>query len=171
MLTPDQAVILRDNVAQQIEGEQKTTRRVIAAVPDENHDYRPDPKAKTALELAWHLASAEVFFLNSIVAGEFLTGGTQPEEVKTPSDIAAWYEQHAAAALTAFRATSGDQLLKVMDFRGVFQNPAIAFAGVALHHAIHHRGELATYIRPMGGKCPRIYGGSADEPMHIPAQA
>jgi uncharacterized damage-inducible protein DinB len=27
---------------------------------------------------------------------------------------------------------------------------------------IHHRGQLATYIRPMGGKVPAIYGPSAD---------
>ncbi len=27
---------------------------------------------------------------------------------------------------------------------------------------IHHRGQLATYIRPMGGSVPSIYGPSAD---------
>jgi hypothetical protein len=27
---------------------------------------------------------------------------------------------------------------------------------------IHHRGQLSTYIRPMGGKLPSIYGPSAD---------
>ena len=34
-----------------------------------------------------------------------------------------------------------------------------------LLHTIHHRGQLSTYLRPMGGKVPSIYGGSADEPM------
>jgi uncharacterized damage-inducible protein DinB len=29
---------------------------------------------------------------------------------------------------------------------------------------IHHRGQLSTYIRPMGGKVPSIYGPSADAP-------
>jgi len=28
---------------------------------------------------------------------------------------------------------------------------------------IHHRGQLTTYIRPMGGKVPSIYGPSGDE--------
>ena len=28
--------------------------------------------------------------------------------------------------------------------------------------AIHHRGQLSTYIRPMGGKVPSIYGESHD---------
>jgi uncharacterized damage-inducible protein DinB len=31
------------------------------------------------------------------------------------------------------------------------------------NHSIHHRGELATYLRPMGSKVPAIYGPSADE--------
>jgi uncharacterized damage-inducible protein DinB len=29
--------------------------------------------------------------------------------------------------------------------------------------AIHHRGQLSTYLRPMGAKVPSIYGPSADE--------
>jgi uncharacterized damage-inducible protein DinB len=32
-----------------------------------------------------------------------------------------------------------------------------------LFDAIHHRGQLSAYIRPMGGKVPAIYGPSADE--------
>ena len=30
---------------------------------------------------------------------------------------------------------------------------------------IHHRGQLTTYLRPMGSTVPQIYGPSADEPM------
>ena len=29
---------------------------------------------------------------------------------------------------------------------------------------IHHRGQLSTYLRAMGGKVPSIYGPSADTP-------
>jgi len=31
-----------------------------------------------------------------------------------------------------------------------------------LLHAVHHRGQLSTYLRPMGGKVPAIYGESYD---------
>jgi uncharacterized damage-inducible protein DinB len=31
--------------------------------------------------------------------------------------------------------------------------------------AIHHRGQLSTYLRPMGGKVPSIYGPSGDTAM------
>ena len=30
---------------------------------------------------------------------------------------------------------------------------------------IHHRGQITTYLRPMGSTVPQIYGPSADEPM------
>ena len=33
---------------------------------------------------------------------------------------------------------------------------------IALFDIVHHRGQLSTYIRPMGGKVPSIYGPSAD---------
>jgi uncharacterized damage-inducible protein DinB len=35
---------------------------------------------------------------------------------------------------------------------------------IALFDFVHHRGQLSTYIRPMGGKVPSIYGPSADDP-------
>jgi uncharacterized damage-inducible protein DinB len=33
-----------------------------------------------------------------------------------------------------------------------------------LFDQIHHRGQLSTYLRPMGSTVPSIYGPSADEP-------
>jgi uncharacterized damage-inducible protein DinB len=30
--------------------------------------------------------------------------------------------------------------------------------------AVHHRGQLSSYLRPMGAKVPSIYGPSADDP-------
>lgn len=31
------------------------------------------------------------------------------------------------------------------------------------NYSIHHRGELATYLRPMGSRVPCLYGPSAEE--------
>jgi len=42
--------------------------------------------------------------------------------------------------------------------------PNISYLGFALVHSVHHRAQLSTYLRPLGGKCPDIYGGSADFP-------
>jgi uncharacterized damage-inducible protein DinB len=143
--------------------ESRTTRSVLAAVPNAQLDYRPDPCAKTANELLRHIASADNFFLKSVIDGAFVPGSVViPEKVKTPEEVAEWYASEHAANLEAVTKLSSAQLVKVIDFRGVFQRPAFTFLQTGLLHAIHHRGQLSTYLRPMGGKVPAIYGESYD---------
>ena len=169
-MTSDQAEFLLHQVyLPQLQNERKTTRRVIEAIPADKCGYRPDPTSKTALELAWHLASSECFFLNSVAAGKFEPGGAMPENIKTSADVLKWYDENTAKATAAVSALKGDALTRNIDFRGVFNFPAIVYVGLMNNHSIHHRGQLATYLRPMGAKVPRIYGGSADEPMELPA--
>jgi len=50
-----------------LKNESRTTKSVLAAVPSTNLDYRPDPCAKTANELLRHIASADNFFLKSVI--------------------------------------------------------------------------------------------------------
>jgi uncharacterized damage-inducible protein DinB len=45
------------------------------------------------------------------------------------------------------------------------QKPDVMYLGLANNHSMHHRGQLAAYLRAMGSKVPAMYGGSADEPM------
>jgi len=66
---------------------------------------------------------------------------------------------------------SGEQLVKIVDFRGMFQWPAVKFAIFGLHHTIHHRGQLASYLRCMGAKVPAIYGESYDSALAKKASA
>jgi uncharacterized damage-inducible protein DinB len=49
----------------------------------------------------------------------------------------------------------------------VSEQPVGTFLWFILFDAIHHRGQLAAYLRPMGGKVPAIYGPSADEPSKM----
>ena len=53
-------------------------------------------------------------------------------------------------------------MLKIIDFRGMFQLPAVMYLGFILSHTVHHRGQLSTYLRPMGSKVPAMYGESYD---------
>jgi uncharacterized damage-inducible protein DinB len=59
-------------------------------------------------------------------------------------------------------AMDPQKLTQIIDFYGM-KMPAIQYVLFALVHMVHHRGQLATYLRPMGAKCPSIYGGSYDE--------
>lgn len=156
----------------QLENEQKTTRRVIAAVPADKAEYAPDPKSMTAWTLAKHIASSEIHFLNGIASGAFnREDGVVPDSVTTPEQLVEWYDESFAQAIARLRTMTPEQLTQKIDFHGVFSYPAVAYVSINSNHMIHHRGQLSAYLRPMGAKVPRIYGGSADEPMEMPARA
>lgn len=173
-MNPEQATFLLNEVyLPQILNEQKTTRRVIEAIPADKSGWKPDPASKSALELAWHIASSECFFMNGITAGKYeRTGdGSMPASIKTPADLLTWYDENHAKAVAQLAQVKGDSLAAPLDFFGVFKFPAVRFAGLQCSHSIHHRGQLSSYIRPMGGKVPSIYGPSADEGMPSRASA
>jgi uncharacterized damage-inducible protein DinB len=173
-MNSEQATFLLNEIyLPQIRNEHKTTRRVIVAIPADNSGWKPDPTSKSALELAWHIASSECFFLNSIARGKFERTGdsSMPASIKTPADLVNWYDENHAKATSQLAQVKGDNLAAPLDFFGMFTFPAITFAAFQCSHSIHHRGQLSSYLRPMGGKVPSIYGPSADEGMPARASA
>jgi uncharacterized damage-inducible protein DinB len=146
-----------------LKNESRTTKSVIAAVPNRDLDYRPAPHSRSANELLRHIAAADNFFLKSVIDGVFVPGSvTIPDSVRTPAEVAEWYERTYAANLQALSELPAEHLMKILDFRGLFQRPAYTFIQSGLAHSIHHRGQLSTYLRPMGGEVPVIYGESYD---------
>jgi uncharacterized damage-inducible protein DinB len=163
-LQPEQAGFLLQMALPALKTEHRTTRKIIDAIPADQSSYRPDPVSKTAFELAWHIVSAEMFFLEAVASGDFHPPGpVRPDSVRTPADISAWYEDAFQAQFERLTKLSPDQLTKIMDFRGLFQLPAVIYLQASLNHMIHHRGQLSVYLRPMGAKVPSIYGESYDD--------
>jgi uncharacterized damage-inducible protein DinB len=154
------------------EGELPATVRVLSAVRDANRDYRPDPRSRSAWELATHIATSDVWFLDSIEKGVFQF---DPEEARQAeagfgavSDVVAFYDDTVPARLARLRALSDEQLAEDVDFFGMMKMPRAAWIGFANNHSVHHRGQLSTHLRAMGCKVPDIYGPSGDAE---PAQA
>src|SRR3954462_1892221 len=169
-ITTGFAVNSRDFAIASFERESQATKRVIEAIPEDKKQWKPDPKSKTAEELAWHLASVEVGMLRGIAQLRFMTmaeeEAVQKNPPKTIAEIAKWYEENLPKALAQVKAMTPEQLLTPIDFFGAFNFPAFMYLEFDKVHSIHHRGWLASYLRPMGSKCPSIYGGSADEPWN-----
>jgi uncharacterized damage-inducible protein DinB len=162
-MQPEQGSFLLQFLLPAVHNEHRTTRTVIEAIPTDKGDYRPDPAAKSAVELAWHIVAADQRFLSGIAAGQFdFNPIHQPETLRSSLGIAEWYAQSFAQNVERLAKMTGEQLVNMVDFRGIFQLPAVAFLEVAIRHAVHHRGQLSTYLRPMGGKVPAIYGESYD---------
>lgn len=165
-MTGEQATFLAEQLVALWQGEVAATKKVLAAVKDETREYRPDAKSRTAWELATHLATADVWFLDSIINGAFTwdpeAAKAAEAQFKTSADVVAFYEKVLPGKLAAVKAMPASDLTRTIDFFGAFQRPAVSFIGFANNHSIHHRGQLASYLRAMGSKVPDIYGPSAD---------
>lgn len=168
-MTPEFAAALRDMRCESLQWEMATTRKVIAAIPETGTAYRPDAKARTALELAWHIVTSEVQMLEDTAALKFAMEERYPQVPGSAAEVVAFYDQHLPVALAAARAMTPEQLVTPVDFYGAFNFPAVVYLGFVESHSIHHRGQLSAYLRPAGGAVPSIYGGSADEPWSPPA--
>ncbi|MEP7273810.1 MAG: DinB family protein [Acidobacteriota bacterium] len=158
-----EARIVADFLIADFENEMQSTLGVIAAVPNDHLDYQPDTKSKTGLGLVRHLTLVDEWLLNVIASGEFAPPPDDSDScgIMNPADAIARYKERVPVALDRVRAMSGDKLGGVLDF-GVIKMPAINFLALTVKHSVHHRGQLSTYLRSMGGKVPEIYGPSAD---------
>jgi uncharacterized damage-inducible protein DinB len=146
-----------------LKNEHRLTKTVISAIPLDKGDYRPDTICRSALDLAWHIVVTEMRFVAAVSAGEFDSSPRpRPDSIQNSADVVSWYTQNFDARFKELTQLSHEQLVKIIDFRGMFQFPAVRYLGFALHHSIHHRGQLSMYLRPMGAKVPAIYGESYD---------
>ena len=137
--------------------------KVMDALPGDRLDYRPAPGSRSAAEMVTHLAREQELLVRMLETGRIE------------------YEDAPAQDFGKMRALwkkSTDELrsrLEKLDDTG-WKRPVQFFMGGKqinetttdemlwgfLLDMIHHRGQLSTYIRPMGGKVPSIYGPSAD---------
>ena len=168
-MNAEQAKVLVDHYTNLMQGEFATTCKILGAVKDDNKSFKLDDKSRTAWDLATHIATSDVWFLDSIINGKFEfnpEAAKQAEaQFKTTGDIVEFYKQALPERLEKIRNLSDEHKTRVVDFFGFMQMPAAQLLGLANNHSIHHRGQLAANLRPMGSKVPSIYGGSADEPM------
>ena len=161
---PEETKSVANFLIADFENEMQTTLRVIEAVPNEQLDYQPDAKSRTGLGLVRHITLEDEWLLTSIANGEFTPPPDDSDAcgIMTTADAIARYKEKVPAALDRVRNMSGDELGKVIDLLGMIQAPGVNFLAMVIQHSVHHRGQLSTYLRPMGGKVPGIYGPSAD---------
>jgi len=139
--------------------------KVLKAIPQGRPDYRPDPKARTAAELAWLFAQSETALVKLLDTGTIEWSESKPTG-GLDATVAA-FEKNAGAV--------NDRLAKLdeagwekkgrflMGDAPAWEDSVGGFVWGFLFDLIHHRGQLTTYLRPMGGKVPSIYGPSADD--------
>ena len=140
--------------------EAKTTQKVLARIP-EGSDYRPDPKSRTAKEIAWQIVCEEKMIVEALETGT--VEWSPPPLPATMKEVLAAYDELSAGMQKRWETLPATRWEGVLDFFGT-QSPAAPMAWSFLFDIVHHRGQITTYLRPMGSTVPQVYGPSGDEP-------
>ena len=149
---------------QDFESEVPTTVRLLKSIPGSNLGYKPDAKSTPGLGLCRHLVLNDLWLLDGVASGSYkpVPDASDACGLMTPADCAAHYAREMPSMIQRIEQLSGEELARQIELFGVYKMPAVGYLSMALRHSIHHRGQLSSYARAMGGKVPAIYGPSAD---------
>jgi uncharacterized damage-inducible protein DinB len=145
--------------------ERPTFVKVLKAVPPDRADYRPHPRSTSAGDLVWLLAHELSDACEVIDRGEI---NFVPKPAPAVPESIAAYERNADELdrrLSTLDDAKWDSKARFLvdgnpAWEATLGNMLFGF----LFDAIHHRGQLSSYLRPMGAKVPSIYGPSGDDP-------
>lgn len=140
--------------------EAKTTRKVLERIP-ESSDYRPDAKSRTAQEIAWQIVCEEKMIIEALESGK--VEWAPPPMPASMKEIVNAYTKQSEAITSRWKALPDERWNGTLEFFG-HDRPASPMAWSFLFDIVHHRGQISTYLRPMGSTVPQIYGPSGDEP-------
>jgi uncharacterized damage-inducible protein DinB len=155
----------------ELDREMKTTRRLIERVPDDKLDFKPHQKSNTLGWLANHVVGL-VRFPKLIAEGDGvdLTKFPRPAEQKTTPGLVALLEENIAQAREAIAGVEDEHMFETWTLRMgehvIFsEGRFMVFRSFFMNHHIHHRAQLAVYLRLNDVPLPGMYGPSADEPL------
>jgi uncharacterized damage-inducible protein DinB len=150
--------------------EAEKTVRLLEALPEDQYDFRPDPKGRSIGELAWHLSEIDACLSFGIAAGRFRYED-DPPDLKRPREIrllAPGYRRVHEQAVARLEGLKSDRLDESVTF---FDGRQLTIRDVLwnelLHHLIHHRGQLVQMCRMASGVPPGLYGPNREEMQAI----
>jgi len=143
--------------------EQPIFLRVLESLPADRLDYRPHKRSPSAGQVMWTMTN-ELRACVDVVT-RYKAEWRAPEQL--PFDEMLQLFEQWSNELTEHVAKMDDASWdRVATFyvngKVVSEQPVSQFLWFIHFDAIHHRGQLSAYLRPMGATVPSIYGPSAD---------
>jgi uncharacterized damage-inducible protein DinB len=153
----------REFYVQRQQKEHEAFLNVLKALPADRLDYKPHDRSPSAQQLV----STIVFEFATCVKVVDERRGEWKESPPQPLDqMIAIFEQSVQALTDRVAKLDEAAWTAPAEFfyqgKKVSESPVDEFLWMCFFDAIHHRGQLTTYLRPMGSKVPAIYGPSAD---------
>lgn len=161
---------LSDLILHDLEAESENTRNMLRIVPADHFEWRPHAKSWTLVQLASHLAESPSW-IPSMGEDEMDAGAMadyRPFVAKDSADLCDSFERNLAAGVEFLRGKDDAFMTRTWTMRAgdqiVMQQPKHeVIRMIALHHTIHHRGQLCVYLRLLDVPLPKIYGPTADD--------
>ena len=138
--------------------------KVLKALP-KDLSYKPHDRSPSAAQLAWTVTYEMKALIDAVT-----TGKSEWENITPPGldEMIAKFEKWTTELLEKVVELDDASQERNAQFlyqgQVVMEKPMMEFLWDFMFDAIHHRGQLSAYLRPMGGKVPSIYGPSADDP-------
>jgi uncharacterized damage-inducible protein DinB len=134
----------------------------MAPLTKEQLAYRPHPQSPSAAEILFRTFGSEALMFPAIIA----TGTVDFAKLQVP-DYASAAEVFAALKRSLEEAAAMAETVDQAQWdseavMGDWKAPRGIMVWGLLLDLIHHRGQLSTYLRPLGLKVPSIYGPSGD---------
>jgi len=156
---------IREFFLQRFEAEYPATMRVLHALPVAKLDWRPHARSRSAGELVALLVYELQTGIELCQTGQLNWDESAAREGPL-EEMTTMYERRYRALLEQIQRMDDATWERKAKFlvRGmpILEEPTAELFWTALFDPVHHRGQLTTYIRPMGGKVPSIYGPSGD---------
>jgi uncharacterized damage-inducible protein DinB len=147
--------------------EAENTAKLLESLPDNQYDFRPDPKGRSIGEMAWHLSEIDACLSYGVAEHRFSYTDEVPHLEKRPKEtklLAPGYRRVHKASVKAIDGVDNAQLDDAITFSdGRKMTIRDVLWTELLHHHIHHRGQLAMLCRMAGGAPPGVYGPNREE--------
>ena len=161
---------LVDSILSDFQDELKLTRTVLEAVPEDKFDFKPHEKSWSLAQLAGHVAEGPMFCASMLEPElDFAkgTGDWTPFVPKTKAELLSKLDEVGGQVAVMFDGKDDAFFKETWTMRAgpkvVWEaKRADAMRSMAIHHTIHHRGQLEVYLRLVDAPVPPIYGPTAD---------
>lgn len=160
---------LVESLLPEFDHEMATTRKLLERVPDDRLGWKPHAKSWSLGQLAQHVATIPLWGGVALTQSELdITTTTAPEPAASRMDLLRTFDASVSGTRVALVGCTDDALLTPWALRRgtqpMFSMPKLmVWRSFVMNHLVHHRGQLALYLRMNDVLVPPIYGPSADE--------
>lgn len=164
---------ISDLLVPEYDHEMAVTREVLSRVPDDRAEWKPHPKSFSMAHLAQLVARLPGWVPMMLTRDELDImpkggSGFPGYSTEKTATLLAEFERNAAAGRVALLAATDAALQQPWTLKKAGQVMLTdtryqMLRAMVLNHQVHHRAQLAMYLRLTDQKVPEMYGPTGDK--------